>query len=328
MISVIVPIYKVELYMRKCIQSVLNQTYRNIEILLVDDGSPDHCGEICDEYARNDPRIRVFHISHQGLSVARNIGINEARGEYIGFVDSDDWIEPDMFEILLNALEDQQADVCTCGFWICEGNKELPRVFTRRTYTNTEAMVCLYNWDIDSAVWNKLYRRKIFKDNIFPEGKYYEDIATQHYLISRASKVVVIDSLLYHYQKRNDSITKSLTVQNLIDYVDAFMNRFEFYTIRSHKLINCEDCLFFPVANAISSLWRRWYGCDIHEKRRYDSKIKDLNTFVHTYIPLFGYPSWPIYLRLSSFFMHSDSHISFATLYFLNQLYRKFHETK
>ena len=117
MISIIVPVYKVEPYIHQCIRSILNQTYRDIEILLIDDGSTDKCGEICEEYARIDSRIQVFHTENKGLSAARNLGLMEAKGEYIGFVDSDDWIEPDMYESLLRQLGESEADISACKIW-------------------------------------------------------------------------------------------------------------------------------------------------------------------------------------------------------------------
>ena len=115
MISVIVPVYKVEPYLRQCVDSILGQTYRDIEVLLIDDGSPDRCGEICEEYAGKDARVRVFHTENNGLSSARNLGLREAKGEYIGFVDSDDWIDPDMYEILLRRIEESGTNVSVCG---------------------------------------------------------------------------------------------------------------------------------------------------------------------------------------------------------------------
>ncbi len=116
MISIIVPVYKDEPYLRQCVDSILNQTYRDIEVLLIDDGSPDRCGEICDEFAKKDQRIRVFHTENKGLSAARNLGLREAKGEYIGFVDSDDWIEPDMYEVLLKRMQETGADISVCSF--------------------------------------------------------------------------------------------------------------------------------------------------------------------------------------------------------------------
>ncbi len=115
MISVFVPVYRVENYLEKCLDSITGQTYTDLEILLIDDGSPDRCGEICDRYADVDHRIQVFHTENHGLSSARNLGLEHAKGEYIGFVDSDDWIEPDMFARLLAAIEDNNADIAVCG---------------------------------------------------------------------------------------------------------------------------------------------------------------------------------------------------------------------
>jgi glycosyltransferase involved in cell wall biosynthesis len=117
MISVIIPIYNVEPYLRECIDSIRNQTYQDLDIILINDGSQDKCGEICEDYAKKDTRIRVFHTGNKGLSAARNLGLREAVGEYIGFVDSDDWIEPDMYEILLRRIEETGTSISTCGVW-------------------------------------------------------------------------------------------------------------------------------------------------------------------------------------------------------------------
>ena len=117
MISVIVPIYKVEPYLRKCVESILNQTYRDLEILLIDDGSPDRCGEICDGFEKKDSRVRVFYTENRGVSAARNLGLREAKSDLIGFVDSDDWIEPDMYEALYTVLNDREADLSVCGLF-------------------------------------------------------------------------------------------------------------------------------------------------------------------------------------------------------------------
>ena len=117
MISVIVPVYDVALYLRQCVYSIMNQSYADLEILLIDDGSPDQCGEICDEYVKQDNRVRVFHTDNRGLSAARNLGIRESNGNYIAFIDSDDWIEPDMYECLLRRAEETGADVVECGVY-------------------------------------------------------------------------------------------------------------------------------------------------------------------------------------------------------------------
>ena len=169
MISVIVPVYNVEPYLRKCLDSIVNQTYRDLEILVIDDGSTDWCGKICDEYAGKDGRIRVFHTENRGLSCARNLGLDNARGEWIGFVDSDDWIETDMYEVLLKRAEETEADIVECG--VLEEHPN--RTGKRQEYlvTGTEAVIMLIHRELSNAVWNKLWKKSCFDKIRFPEGR-------------------------------------------------------------------------------------------------------------------------------------------------------------
>ena len=143
MISVIVPVYKVEPYLNQCVESILCQTYSDLEILLVDDGSPDRCGQICDEYAKQDCRVKVFHTRNEGLSAARNLGLQNAKGEYIGFVDSDDWIEPEMYEVLLKRLEETESNVCICGFYQEPGTYEKDFQPDEAVYQDVDALKAL-----------------------------------------------------------------------------------------------------------------------------------------------------------------------------------------
>ena len=197
MISVIVPVYKVEPYLHQCIDSILGQTYRDLEVLLIDDGSPDKCGEICDEYGRQDKRVRVFHTENRGLSAARNLGLNEATGEYIGFVDSDDWIVPDMYEVLLKRLEENRADISVCGvsYEAIDSRREF--AFIEAIYTRTESLECLIDGEINNGVWNKLYCRELFKGICFPEGKSSEDISVTQRVICAADKLVTTSAIKY-----------------------------------------------------------------------------------------------------------------------------------
>lgn len=185
MISIIVPVYQVEQYLRQCIESILNQTYKQLEILLIDDESADSSGIICEEYAAIDSRIRVFHIPHSGLSAARNKGIEESRGEWIGFVDSDDWLEREMYSSLLSAAEQSGADIAICGFSSTNGKKTKLSV---GTYSSDQAMENLLDSSIGNTVWNKLYRRELFASIHFQEGRNYEDIAIQHLLFRQVQK--------------------------------------------------------------------------------------------------------------------------------------------
>ena len=173
LISVIVPVYKVEQYLPKCVESILAQTYTNLEILLVDDGSPDNCGAICEEYARKDPRIKVIHKENGGLSSARNAALDIARGEYIGFVDSDDWIQPEMYETLLSGIKKNDADMAYGGRYDVDGNTGEKTIGLcpqkEECISGMEMLGRVFVWDhCDSAAWDKLYHRSLFEQIRYP----------------------------------------------------------------------------------------------------------------------------------------------------------------
>lgn len=200
MISIIVPVYNVEPYLCQSIESILSQTYKNLEIILIDDGSFDRCGEICDIYAGKDNRIRVIHTTNKGLSAARNLGIREAKGEFIGFVDSDDWIESDMYEDLLNYIEDYSADISACGFWYEFGDYQTIYHLSENKYDGITSLYALIEGRINNSVWNKLFKKDIFKNVLFPEGKCFEDIAIMHLAFNHAKRVVCNSASKYHYR--------------------------------------------------------------------------------------------------------------------------------
>lgn len=317
MISIIVPVYKVAPYLRQCVESIINQTYRDLEILLIDDGSPDECGEICEEYKNRDNRIRVFHTENRGLSAARNLGLQNAAGDCIGFVDPDDWIEPDMYAVLLRGLE--EADISVCGY---ESGAQRVQL-TKAMYTGADSLKALIDEKFNNNVWNKLYRRKLFDDVLFPEGKNYEDVAVMHRIVGNAKAAVVETTVLYHYRVRPESITKTYTAKNLMDYADAKLGRYYFFrNVQPDLFWEKKEKLLLFAMNGISKVWRWWYGCKAEEKRQYDEEIKVLQAFRKENIPLFGFCSWPFSMRLSAVFMYSRSSISFAVLYGMNQLFR------
>lgn len=322
MISVIVPVYGVERYLRQCVDSILSQTYKDLEILLINDGSPDSCGDICDEYGGNDCRIKVYHTENRGLSAARNLGLQKATGEYIGFVDSDDWIETDMYEVLLRLLEKTGADVSVCDFVQEPASYEKNFYPVDTVYNDTDTMIALFNKEINYNVWNKLYRRELWQDILFPEGKNYEDIAAMHRIMHESGKVAVIPSVKYHYCVRDKSITKTNSARNLLDYADAYLESYGFLNKELSGLFTNENLLRLP-AKGISKVWRWWYGCSSSEKRVNSERIRELMEFTRKNIPLFGYSSWPPYLRISTMFMHYDFGLVFAMMYALNQTYRK-----
>lgn len=215
LVSVIIPIYKVELYLKRCVDSVLAQTYTNLEIILVDDGSPDGCGAICDSYARQDPRVRVIHKVNGGLSDARNAGLEIASGEWVSFIDSDDWIEPDMYSELLCHAQKYGAQISVGGvsYEISEGD----HIRTLRTASGeSEQVECLDSVSAmrrhllgSWAAWDKLYQRELFRTIRYPVGEINEDEAIMLQLLSSVSKIVYTNKVYYHYIQRADSITTS-----------------------------------------------------------------------------------------------------------------------
>lgn len=228
-ISVIVPVYKVELYLRECVDSIIGQTYRNLEIVLIDDGSPDNCGAICDEYAEQDNRVRVIHQSNCGLSAARNIGLETATGDYIGFVDSDDWVEPELFQLLAEEIDASGVDIAICGRIEEYPDKRILRACPRPSVMQREEALkaLLENNVIQNFVWDKLYRRELFDELRFPEGKSYEDMAIMHKLFLRSQKVACITETLYHYRQRGDSIVGDVSLKNRLCHYEAAIKRYE-----------------------------------------------------------------------------------------------------
>jgi len=211
LISVIVPVYKVEAYLDKCVQSIVDQTYRNLEIILVDDGSPDNCGAMCDAWAEKDSRIKVIHKENGGLSDARNAGMAAATGDYIGFVDSDDWIESQMYERLHEAMVTTDSDIAACGarrIWTNgKPTQELRSVNRYCVLEQKAAMEALITSNgLVQTVWNKLYRRHVAESTLFPTGLIHEDEFWTWQVFARIKRIVTIKESYYNYLQRGNSI--------------------------------------------------------------------------------------------------------------------------
>ena len=210
-ISVIVPIYKVEQVLKRCVDSILSQTYENLEIILVDDGSPDQCPAICDAYARQDARIKVVHKKNGGLTSAWKEGVRHAEGEWLGFVDSDDWIEPDMYEFLYHLLKENGADISICSHYIETAVKTRVKHSSGQfsSFSREEAIRTLVeDKRIRNYMWDKLYKRQLFAGIYFPVNRVFEDIAVSYQIFYKTQKVVMQDCPKYHYLKREGSTTQ------------------------------------------------------------------------------------------------------------------------
>ena len=231
LISIIVPVYKVEKYLKKCLDSIINQTYKNLEIIIVDDGSPDRCPNICDEYSKKDDRIKVIHQKNMGLSMARNNGIKLATGDYIGFVDSDDFVEPTMYEDLYNAIIKNNAQMSICNFNIITNKDKYKKndYPENKTYNKIEFLKeILLDNNIQSYAWNKLYKKELFDEIRYPVGKKYEDIGTTFYLAEKCDKIQLIGKAEYNYINRNDSIVFKFDEQTILDYTEIIMERYDY----------------------------------------------------------------------------------------------------
>ncbi|MBQ7596194.1 MAG: glycosyltransferase family 2 protein [Clostridia bacterium] len=221
LITVVIPIYKVEKYIRRCVESVLAQTYKNLEIILVDDGSPDNCPRICDEYAENDARVKVIHRENGGLSAARNSGIKIAQGEYISFIDSDDYVSPLYIEQLYIALAHYDAAISECSYSHNETELDTQIKSDFKLYNDKEALTeILIERDLITSACCKLFLTELFKTIQFPEGKLYEDYAVMPMLFNKAKKISFVNSKLYFYRVNEESITKCVFNEKHMQYFE------------------------------------------------------------------------------------------------------------
>lgn len=208
-ISIIVPVYRVEKYIYQCVESILDQTFQNFQLILVDDGSDDGSAAICDRYARQDSRIKVIHKENGGLSDARNVGLKEATGEYIAFIDSDDAIHPRFLETLYYTIIKFNCDIAICG--IEKFSEKYPYEISltiSETVTIKKPVECFYKTNsLYDVAWNKLYKREIIADICYPQGRVHEDIYTTYKIIMNAEKIGVVSENMYFYRQRDDSIT-------------------------------------------------------------------------------------------------------------------------
>lgn len=232
LISVIVAAYNIEAYIERGVRSVCEQTYRNLEIIVVDDGSVDATGTILDKLAESDARIQVIHEENGGLSHARNTGIARARGNYIGFVDGDDWIDPDMYEKLFSALQDKQADLAVCRYRQISRSRTLDESVDRAVLFEGQEALRAYveereEFAIQNAAWNKLYRKELLSENLFPEGRWYEDIVFATEALARARRCIYLDIALYNYIiDREDSImNRRINSRTFTDQIPAYYEK-------------------------------------------------------------------------------------------------------
>ena len=239
-ISIIVPIYNVGKYLPKCIESILNQTFKNFELILVNDGSTDNSGVVCDDYAKKDTRIKIVHKSNGGVSSARNAGLYVAKGEYIGFVDPDDYIDKNMYEKLYRLCIDNNSDIAICRF-----NREINGKIQNKESTeeiielnNMEAMNELFKGNLYRfSLCNKLFSKKCFNDVLFPEERIHEDLSTTYKLFANSKKAVYINYCGYIYVRRENSILTSTYNEKRLQAFIAWDEIIEFIDKNYYEII-------------------------------------------------------------------------------------------
>ena len=260
-ISVIVPVYKVEPYLRRCVDSILAQTFSDIEVILVDDGSPDACPAICDEYARLDKRIKVIHQEHQGVSAARNAGLDwvfaNSDSQWISFVDSDDWVHPQFLEYLHRAAVESKVKISICNVREVSSFTTADDILPSGIYTVEDAMAFYSeNYFLGTVAWNKIYSREVFLQARYPVGKLHEDAFLTYRLLYQAYRIAYIDSSLYYYYRNENSIMHSSYSLSRISEVEALEEQYHFFIAHSleKNILPSRERLIGRYAEHISSL--------------------------------------------------------------------------
>ena len=301
LISIIVPIYNVEPYIHQCLDSLICQTYSNLEIILVDDGTPDTCGQICDDCAKKDPRITVLHQENQGVSAARNHGAQVANGKYIAFVDADDWIDSDYILCLYEQLVKTNADIAVA----------LETVDASESYlwTGKEALcTVLYQHLFDTAPWGKLIRAEIVKAVPFPKGMFFEDLAIVCQIVGRANRVAALHCPYYHYRQNPTGTMNGGSVSRLLDELKAADMMYSY----SAKLLNsskaaacrkfssyCQVLLKLPENGFESEKKRIWkYIRSTRKQVLFDSNSRIKNR-IAAFASLFGEKSMRLLWKIS-----------------------------
>lgn len=277
-ISVIVPVYKVEPYLRKCLDSIVNQTHRNLEIILVDDGSPDSCGAICDEYAAKDVRIKVIHKENGGVASARNAGLDAATGDYIGWVDGDDWIEPEMFETMLRGAEAHDADIAICSRIESYPDHSFQMGWQQAELLNKEQAIALLVEDnvVRSYLCDKLWRKDVFREIRVPQLKVFEDMAVMYPLFMRAERVVCLPDVLYHYEHHDGGLTAAPSLESRVNFCRVVKERYE---ALERDFPQLTERLAPVLAEAAVRIWTSYYDAPKEERMAYDAQIQDMAVF-------------------------------------------------
>lgn len=326
MISVIVPVYNVEPYLRKCLDSVLNQTYRDLEILIVDDGSTDGSGKICDEY-RNDERVRVFHTENRGLSAARNYALDRSHGGYIAFIDSDDWFEVTALQSFVTNAQETAADIVACQFFQEYVDKTVkPSGFDTEFVAKDDEVLkaMVIDHKLTEDVWNKFYRASLFNSIRYPEGMIFEDKATTYKLLQKAEKLAYTPAPLIHYRNREGSLSNVHSMKSLTDYWTVYRERFDVLSPISEQYYKTA---LSETVGAISRMWRWYAGCNKEEQRRAEKTLEEMQRFLEEHREEVLNGPYSKHVKATCLYARNNP-LAFKLLHSMNTIYRNRHRNK
>lgn len=311
LISIIVPVYNVSKYLPQCLDSVIHQTYQNLDIIVVDDGSTDGSGPICDFYAGKDPRIRVFRSDHRGVSAARNIGIGNAKGAYITFIDSDDWVEPDTIEAYVTTAVQTEADI-TCVKSSSEfiGRTIHPKIGLPtdvgetvnlddgrevRVFRGSDVLTAYVNRQFREVLWNKMFRAEVFAEIRFPDGRTYEDVSLtwriMKMLAESGGTVSVLSEELIHARMRGSSITHTYSLKNIEDHWLAQYGRYV-------GLSEYQDWYIGACMMVVGWMWMSYSRFSRDDKRRAEKTIREMQAFSKANLRKVMRGKYPRYIKM------------------------------
>ena len=258
-ISVIVAVYKMPEFLPRCIEGILNQTFRDLELILVDDGSPDHCGEICDAYASKDSRVHVIHKQNAGVCVARNTGLDwvyeHSDSQWIFFHDNDDWIHPQTLERLYNAAKNQNTKISVCGYELTEGKDPVVVQDQLQPVIWTPKQFYLQHFVNATVCWGKLYHKDVFSGNRYPPGKYIEDEFLTYKLLFAEKNISVISAPLYAYYVNRAGISKKAWVPKRLDAWEAYDQQLAYF-----RSMGDQDLISFRLREYLENAWKHYYA--------------------------------------------------------------------
>ena len=332
LVSVIIQVYNVSPYLRQCLDSVAAQTYRNLEIIIVDDGSRDDSGRICDQYTETDQRIQVLHTANRGLSAARNLALDIMTGSYIFFLDSDDWIERDIIETFVSAAEQTQADIVSARIWLEYQNQTLPaRDGSEKTQSFCgKNIIAAYSGNVfRTSVWNKLFRSECFHTIRFPVGQNYEDAAIMwkvvRNLAEKGGRVTALPVRLFHFRIRKSSISHTSTFPNIDDCWKAYLIKYE--GLRDYLQDDREHLIRGCLA-AIYDMWTNYSDFSKDEKAKAEVTVLEMQSFSRKHFREIIRGDFPGIIKITCILSQKRNHAVMRICFCARKVLRKIKDRK